>query len=678
MELKLIIILVLLSSHKITLRDGKTFDDRVKSFKDSVLLLEEKGKISISEVREIKFLPQVVPTKGFSDTIPVGEILRLASLAVEKFKDGSGIILLNDETNILHRDGTRTSRYHFIGKILKPERRDWADRRIWFEESRSKINILLARTIHPDGSVSYLDPATIKISEPASEMVFFMQYKTLSFTLPEVGVQDIVEYAYEEEEVEPFDVNIFDPCGILQSYEPTVKARFKVIIPDSLELNFYTRNFAFGKDTPKILSEPGKRIYEWELTDIPGIVREPNMRSRLDIAPAVFTTLFKDWEYLYTRYSGWQLPRMEITPEIKRLSQEIVKPAKTIDDSIALIYHWVQKNIRYICIKGSEAAGHSGHPAALTLKNGFGDCTDKSILLATLLRAIGVDAYVVYLMTNTAHPPFREIPVPRVDHAINQIRLSSRIFYLDPVTETYRYPYFATMDHGILCINAITRSIDSIPTPSPESNARIYNIEMRLEPSGDAIVEFDRKYTGGYEAGLREWWKYTRKTEYERTIQEIINDESPGAELINYEIGSFDDLSTQFYLKWKYKLRDYPVKAGDLLIFKLPGLEDYQFEEVASATRQYDIVYSTSLAVEQYGRVYIPEGYKIEALPLPVEIKCKYASYKAEYNSDNGIEFKDRFARWSRIIEAEGYQEYKDFLTQVANYAKQQIVLKKE
>ena len=680
MGLNIIAVVLLITSQKITLRDNKTFEDRVKSFKDSLLVLEENGKFCISQVQEIEFLPSISHTKGFTDTIPVNEIIRIAEEATSKYKDANGVILLDDETNILHNNGTRIRRYHFIGKIINPEKRDWADVGIGFEEDRAVVNVLLARTIHPDGSISYLDPNTIKVSSPASGTVFFFRYKTLSFSLPKVGVNDIVEYVYEKDERKPSDTKIFEPCGLLQSFEPTVRARFNVIIPESLELNYYVRNFPKGKEMPKITTVDHKRSYAWELEDIPGIIREPLMEATMDIAPAVFATLFKDWGYLFDKYGGWQLARMEITPEINSLAQEIVKPAKTMDDSIALIYHWIQRNIRYICIKGSEAAGSSGHPASLTLRNGFGDCTDKSMLLATMLRAIGIKAYPIYLNTNRGGtPPFYEIPIAWSDHAINEIRLKDRRFYLDPVSETFRYPYFAPMDHGALAINVIAKSIDTIPIPSPQSNAKIYNSEVTIDTLGNAIVTFNRSYTGGWEAQLRGIWKYLSKDEYIKTIQEIINEESPSAELIDYEIGPFDDLSQQFYLNWKYKLKDYPVIAGDLIVFKIPGAENYEASEVSSATRRYDIVYQTSTSVEQHTKIHLPQGYKIESIPLPAELKCKYASYKAEYNklSENEIEFKDNFSRWSRIIKAEDYGEYKDFIMQVANYAKQQIFLSK-
>lgn len=679
--IKIFLVLFLVSSQKIVLKDGRNFKDEIKYFKDSLLVLEQEGEISRKELQEIEFLPPSSPVSGFEDTIPVQEILKIAEEATQRFKDANGIILLENDINILNRDGTATYRYHFIGKILKPECRKWADKRIGFEETRSRVHILLARTIHPDGSISWFDRSKIKVSSPAQEMVYFNKYKTLSFNLPEVETQDIVEYAYEYEMMKPSDPKIFNPCGFLQSKEPIVRTRFKVIIPDSLELNFYTRNFPEGKSAPKITNRTRERIYEWELCNMSGIIDEPRMSAIEDIVPGVFTTLFKDWEYIFDRHSKWQLRRMEVTPEIDSLCKEIIKPAQSIHDSIGLIYHWVQQNIRYICIKGSLSSGHSGHPASLTLKNGFGDCTDKSILLATMLRAIGIDAYMVYVLTTgSGTAPLREIPISYSNHAINEIRLPDTTFWLDPVSETYRYPYFATMDHGILCENAIARSIDSILVPPPSYNAREYEIDISLNPQGDAIVEFEGKYTGGWESWMRRNWKYTRESEYPHKIQEVINEESPGAELIDYEIGPFEDLSKQFYLKWEYKLKDYPTCAADLLIFKIPGTRDYEFREVSLATRKYDIVYTTSYEIRQNARIHLPTTHKIESLPSSLKLSCKYASYEAEYKklSDKEIEFSDKFSRWARIIPVNDYDEYKQFLTKIASFAKQQIFLKKQ
>ncbi|MCK4353296.1 DUF3857 domain-containing transglutaminase family protein [candidate division WOR-3 bacterium] len=668
-----------LNGEKVILKDGKSFEDKIKSFEDSLLILEQGDKVYRSNLKEIKFsAPILEEVEKFSDTIPVKQILDISSQATERFKDARGIILLDDGTDILHPDGTRTYRYHFIGKILKPETKEWATKRFRFDENRQKVHILLARTIHPDGKISWLDRSKIKLTTPSQEMVFFGKHKALSFDIPEVSVNDIVEYVYEYDVFKPWDTNIFSPAFFFQSKEPVVQSKFTVVIPDTKELNFYARNFPSEISEPEISELDGQKIYKWELENVPGIIPEPLMPADIDIAPGIFASLFTDWEYLFDWDAKFELRRMEVTPEIEELTNRIVKGATTIDDSIAQIYHWVERNIRYISIKGSISSGIAGHPAAVTLSNGFGDCIDKSILFSTMLKVIGVDAYPVGLTTNDeGHPP-REIPISWTGHAITEVHLKDRIFWLDPTGEMYRYPYFWDADHGVTCINSITHKINYIPVPPPEHNARLYEIDMTLEPSLDAIVKFDSKYTGNWEAGIRGFWKYTRESERPQRIRQIINEESPGAELIDYEIGPVDDLSKQFFLHWEYKLKDYPIKAGDMLIFKIPELRSYECGEVSLKTRKYDLEYPTSCEVRQHARVSIPEGYKVEWLPEPISLACEQGSYKAEYKELPGsvIEFTDKFQRKATIIKVKDYNEYKQFLTEVANYAKTQIFLK--
>lgn len=676
--IKVLLLILISTGQKISLNNGTTIDDRVMRVNDSVIVLEKSGSIKRQEVEAIKIVPESsVPKTDFRDTIPLQKIIKDAGAASSKYPSAKGIILFDDDINILNPDGTNIYKRHLIAKVMSSEKRNWGDFSLGFEETRGNVKVLLARTIHPDGSVSYLDFSKIKIVSPAQGMVHFNQYKKLVFNLPDVAVGDIVECAYESQILKPYDARQFEPCTFSGSSEPIVCQKFTVIIPDSLELNIYRRN---GASEPKIKVEDGNRIYVWEERDITPMVEEAYMPGYIEVVPGIFCTLFKDWDYWFDKEGGWKKERLEVTPEIKEVVSKTISPAKSRDDSIALIYHWVQQNVRYISIKGGLASGAAGHPAAVTLKAGYGDCTDKANLLSTMLRAISVDAYPVTLYTNgEGRLPYREIPILWGNHEIVEVRDGGRMFWLDPVSESYRYPYFSASDHGILCINSLARSIDSIPVPPPEDNARIYELEAVIDSSGNVILESYKYYTGSVEAGLRSYYKYTKESEYKDKVQELINQESPGAELISYEIGPTEDLTKQFYLKWKYKLKDYPVQVKDLWVIKVPELRTYEFPEAALAERTYDIVYSTSYQVSHDSKITVPDGYIVDWVPPELNIKNKYASYDASYTvTGNTIEFKDKFSRQERVISVKDYKEYKKFLTEVSNYSKQPFIIKRK
>src|SRR5207248_3294814 len=60
---------------------------------------------------------------------------------------------------------------------------------------------------------------------------------------------------------------------------------------------------------------------------------------------------------------------------------------------------FVQDDVRYLGIEIGPSS-HRPHPPAAVLDQRFGDCKDKSLLLVTLLRALGVEAWPVLLHTS--------------------------------------------------------------------------------------------------------------------------------------------------------------------------------------------------------------------------------------------------------------------------------------
>ena len=72
----------------------------------------------------------------------------------------------------------------------------------------------------------------------------------------------------------------------------------------------------------------------------------------------------KDWKYLDELTGGMQKERIAVTPKIRDVVAGITDPSAPLEDNVARLYHWVQKNIRYISVKSSLSSGWSGHPAA--------------------------------------------------------------------------------------------------------------------------------------------------------------------------------------------------------------------------------------------------------------------------------------------------------------------------
>jgi len=640
--------------------------------------------ISRSDIKNIFFVKQRNGEPKHPIKEDVKNIIEQGLWLENKYPDAGGVIIYDTDEYLLRPDGTRQYQYHFAAKILKNSLKRWSTVELYFEEERSKINITLARTIKPDGSVLILPQEDIKIVNPKSGMVFFEKGKIVQFELPDVSIGDIIEYRFTEETFNPWNMKFLNLEHYFQTTEPIFSSSMQIAIPESQSLTIGKRNIE--KISYENYLKNGYKYYYWGMKDIPPLIREQEMPPLGDIVPRIEVSNQKSWDAFYDWYGDFQIPRMKQTDRIKELSNKITEAAKTDAEKTAKLYHFVQRNVRYISIKGGAASGVSGHPAEETLEKGYGDCTDKAILFATLLRAVGIKAYPVYIGTNEDIPELMtEVPGYYGNHCIDNVEIDGKSIYLDATGTTSRYPSCWSADHDVYAVNAIKRQIRKTPIPKPEENERNYTYEINIS-SLDCTVTFIAHYTGDWEDWVRWYWEHKKKDEIKKTFEEMIHEISPYSELIDYSLENVDDISKPFVMTMKYKLNNYVKRTGDLLLFNLPELVDrYTFDEVGLVSRKYPLAYSTSETIKNSYTITFPHNLKVVYLPHKValsnytEKNVLFADYSANYINDAYmINFTDAFNRYARIILPASYVSYKQFLTKVTLNAKKKIIFEEE
>ena len=679
----LVLLLVLVSTglgDTIKYHDGRKEHYGRITYHQEQLNVDDGKNIHRDLVKEIFFetTQQQVKDEAQVEEIPkdIEQILSLAQRQMEKYPDSDGIILLDDGTFVLNEDGTNVYRYHFQGLILKEEKKkEWGDGSLYFDEKRERIKSLWARTIKPTGEIVDLDKATVTITDEPGREVHFSKYKIFSYTLPEVDVGCIVEYVYEREEFDPFDKEMFFPDYYFQGYEPVWNSKMTVVIPKTKALNYKAYHMPPGKEDPLITQNEKSITYVWELISVPPLIPEPSMPPYRTVVPRVIASLFKDWNYIFDWESKMLQRRMKITPEIKQTVEEVTASATTVEEKIALLYHYVQQHIRYISIKGSIGSGWSGHEAFFTLENKYGDCIDKAILFSTMLKVIGVESEPITIMTNGRGEEDRVVPTLFGNHAITAMHLDSTDFYLDTTSIVHRYPSFRADDHGVTTTNPLRRKIGFVDVPPPEANQRSYRLNVKILPNGDAEVNYQSQYVGDYEARVRGTYMYSYKeSEYGRVLSNLISSFSPKAVLKDYELQNIHDISKPFSIKLSYTLKDYVVQASDLRILGVPGIET-EFKEIGLPDRNYDIAYDTSYEKIQNVTITVPNNYRIKYVPQEIHLETPYATYTAKYTMENDstVVFHDDFRRLKRKVPVEDYAKYKTFLQQVSKYSKEQM-----
>ena len=648
------------------------------------------GTIARNDVQVVSFKLQDRKGKPGKESVGDEALTPLAMGLVERgnalaaaHPGVGGVILVDDGEFVYRPDGTHMYRYHFAGLVLKEEMKSWAQVVYGFTEGRSRVRVLFARSVNPNGTIHRLSPDGLKVGSPSEDVQFFNpNRKILSGLIPGVEVGSIVEYSYEYENYNPEDPRLFSPGYYFQGTEPVAYSRVRVEVPKEIPFQYMTRNFAEDSETksgtvPDFVVEEtqGTRVYTWLSEDMPPITPEPLMPPQRDIVPMMDASIFASFEEVFDLLAGLQKPRIELTPEIEAKVAEITEGADTTEDKLARIYHWMQENTRYISIKGSLGSGMSGHTAQETFENRYGDCTDKAILFATMCEAIGVTSYPIILTTNDEGTGVTEIPTLSGNHAINEVVVDGRGFYLDTTAQNYRYPYFRADDHGALALNAIRGDIKPIPVPEPSANRRFSHLDVVLAPNGDVTVQTRNAYTGNIEAGIRGFWKRTREDNRKAMMTDYVNSISPGAVLDDFTLSDLDDLDTQLTMGIDYALPGHAIRAKDLMYMRMPTLER-DYGEAALETRRYAIEYRTTEERILEIDLELPRGFRAKWLPPALEIANPYLEFNAAYEEDgNAIRFRESFRRLERVVPPEDYADYRDALRAIAEFSKQEIFL---
>jgi transglutaminase-like putative cysteine protease/tetratricopeptide (TPR) repeat protein len=172
------------------------------------------------------------------------------------------------------------------------------------------------------------------------------------------------------------------------------------------------------------------RILRFEERAIDGLDDEPGVPEDFFSARFLQLTEFADWHEVAQWATGLFPPGAELPPELQPLVERW-RALPTPEERAAAALRYVQEEIRYFSVSMGESS-HRPYPPAQVVLRRYGDCKDKSYLLVTLLRALGIQADPVLVALTAPRTPTRLLPNPDVfDHVVAQVRIGSQAYYLD-------------------------------------------------------------------------------------------------------------------------------------------------------------------------------------------------------------------------------------------------------
>ena len=465
-----------------------------------------------------------------------------------------------------------------------------------------------------------LRPGEVRViqREPDLDRRLYDGEHTALIFLRDVRVGDVVEASWTVRGSNPVFDGRHAASFSLGYGVPVARLGVRVLVPGDLPLRWRVHGLELPPARRRVA---GEEEYRWARTDVAAAEDEGDLPPGLYPSPWLELSEWRDWGEVVR----WALPLYAPSEPSAAMAAKLAEwRALTGEAARALAaLRFVQDEVRYLGIELGTSS-HRPHRPADVFAWRFGDCKDKSLLLVTLLRALGIDAAPALVDTEDREAIAARLASPfAFDHVIVRARIDGAARWLEPTRslEHARLEGLSPPAYGLaLVIAPGVASLTGLPPPAAlhtdvRSTWRVprfgdpvaFEVVTRLEGLEAIDMRHELAETPAAELQRRYLDHYARNDPGIRSVGRLEVEDDPAADRITlterYELPPFaegderqlradairEELSDPETALRELPLRlHHPVIVTERLRIELPGTPDVEEdeEEVRSAGAQ--------------------------------------------------------------------------------------------
>lgn len=366
-----------------------------------------------------------------------------------------------------------------------------------FDPSFEQLTIHTISIIRNGEVINKLALSDIKTIQQETDLKRNIYNGTLQavLVLEDVRKNDVIEYSYTLKGFNPIFQNRYSDFYNMQFSVPYYNIYYKLILPQGRMMHMENSKTSLK---PATHSEGDKTVYEWKLADVAPLHLQDGYPDWLDPYPCVMVSEYANWNEV-SRWASNLFPRVNaVSGELQKKIQQIKTQCATPEDRTAAALRFVQDDIRYM---GLEMGVHSHQPVApeKTMTRRFGDCKEKSYLLATMLQQLGIEAEPVLINADYTKAISNWLPSPYCfNHTTVRAKLADGYHWFDPTISYQRgslaqisYPDYKTG----LVVSDTSMALAAIPDYE-KGEGNIKEVFTVTDMSGRAKLKVTSAYSG--------------------------------------------------------------------------------------------------------------------------------------------------------------------------------------
>jgi hypothetical protein len=508
-----------------------------------------------------------------------------------------------------------------------------------YTASNQQMDIGYVRVRKPDGTV-VVTPAYNVQDMPADvtrEAPMYSDIHQKHVAVKGLGVGDTLEYQVTERTLKP---EIPGQFWLEYTFEKNL-----IILDEEVDLDVpadKTVTIASADTQPVITTANGRKLYHWANSNPARPDPDAPPKSTKNWKPSIQVTTFSNWQQVGAWYQALQQQPLTITPAIQARAAELTKGLTTEDEKVRAIFNDVALHIHYVGLEFGIGR-YQPHPADDVLSNEYGDCKDKHTLLASLLKAAGIEAWPVLISSSRELDPAMPSPA-QFDHVITVVPINGRPLWMDSTEEVAPIgTLMATLRDKQALIIPVDKPayLEHTPVDLPYSQSAQFQVEGKLSDQGVFTGHFVQTYHGDVEFFIRATFRAVPQSQWKELVQRFSNATGFAGEVKTPDVSPIEQTGKPFQFSYDYTREKYgdwdehritppmPPVGWELA----PGVKQIKPADDVEIGSPGDQVYTAS--------VQLPAGWTVIP-PANVDLKEAWAEYHATYNFKNGTFFAER------------------------------------
>ncbi len=269
--------------------------------------------------------------------------------------------------------------------------------------------------------------------------------------------------------------------------------------------------------------------------------------------------------------------------------------------------------------------------------NEYGDCKDKHTLLATMLKAAGVEAWPVLISSSRELDP--AVPSPaQFDHVITVVPREGKLIWMDSTAEVA--PVGALVrtlrDKQALAIPAGRPAyLERTPVDLPYPQMVSFKADGKLSDKGVFTGRLEQSYRGDTELLMRATFRQVPESQWKEFLQRFSNSIGFGGEVKEPEVSAVEKTAEPFHFVYDYTREKYgewddrrigppmPPVGWELM----PGVKQIKPVDDIEIGSPGEQVYASTIQLPDGWRLFPPDG---------ADLNEDWAEYHSKYSFSNG------------------------------------------